>query len=149
MRARVDELAHHHNLRNVIDSWDVADWESRELCYARKAWELVHFLHCDTQDTCISKLDKDRWIALQDALAPIGPSLATIREAYWKEEPDSYDKHLMNLFEKWYKDTFDDETPWLGYEFATSYLQNFWEGADEVLAYLENPDWIVFMIASY
>lgn len=127
-------------------------WKERELFYGRKCWELVYELECDTQNECVSELTLDAWINLQEKLAPIGPSLDRIWDAFYAEDEDydtPQDKYLRNLYMKWYDQTFEDEEPRLGYDFSVGYMNTFWKAADNVLEYLEDPDWEVWMIASY
>ena len=137
---------------DVFRSWSGDDWDKNTLCYGRKSWELVYELRCDTQNECVSELMLDDWINLQEKLAPIGPSLEAIRMAYRADDSDvatAQDRWLINQYTKWYDTCFPDDDPQLGYDWSVGYMQAFWEKADEVLEYLENPDWEVWMIASY
>lgn len=136
---------------DVFRSWSHDDWDKNTLCYGRKSWELVRELRCDIRNECVSELMLDDWINLQDKLAPIGPSLERIHDAYnanWDGNASTEDRWIMNQYEKWYDACFDD-FPTLGYDFSVGYMETFWEKADEVLKYLEDPDWEVWMIASY
>ena len=127
-------------------------WNKRELAYARKAWELVYELGCDTRNECVTELTLEKQINLQDKLAAIGPSLDRIGDAFYAEDKDydtPQDKYLRNLYMKWYDQAFEDEDPRLGYGFSVGYMNTFWKAADKVLKYLEDPNWEVWMIASY
>ena len=138
-------------VRNVINRMNYTEFEACVLAYGRKSWELVHELECDTYRDCLTELTLDSWINLQDKLAPIGPSLERIRLAYYADDNGNTtpeDKWFMNQYMKWYDYNFDTN-PQLGYGFSVGYMQDFWEKADEVLHYLEDPDWEVWMIASY
>ena len=42
------------------------EYNLRELFYARKGWELVYALNCDTNNTCESKLRLEDWINLME-----------------------------------------------------------------------------------
>ena len=53
-----------------------------ELAYARKGWELVYALECDTQNDCFTQLTLDNWVNLMEKMAPIGPYLDEIFDAY-------------------------------------------------------------------
>ena len=153
---RKSEIAQYGSANAFIDfisneGYD-ALWKERELFYGRKCWELVYELGCDTHDECVTELTLEKWIDLQDKLAAIGPSLDRIWEAFYVEDEDyddPQDKHLRNVFMRWYDMTFQDEEPRLGYGFAVSYFKTFWEAADKVVKYLEDPDWEVWMLASY
>ena len=84
-------------------------------------------------------------------LAPIGPSLDSIWDAYHADLNDhatAEDRWLMEQYERWYDGNFDSY-PTLGYDFSVSYMKTFWEKADEVLKYLESEDYEVWMICSY
>ena len=126
--------------------------EDLELAYGRKSWELVHTLGCPVYDPCAGDLTLDAWIDLQEKLANIGPWLEEIRTAF-EAEDKQYDtpryKDLRDKYYEWYDNSFPDETPQLGYDFSVGYMITFWEAADEVLKYLEDPDWEVWMLASY
>lgn len=136
--------------------------EKRELFYGRKSWELVHALNCDTLHDCVSKLELKDWINLMEKIYQIGPFLDRINEAYnvYDKYIDEYDTtaafrkdypeemKLIDMYEKWYEDSFG-EYPRLGYQFSTGYMRTFWEAADEVLEYLESPDYEVWMVANY
>lgn len=136
--------------------------EKRSLAYARKGWELVYALHCDTSGDCISQLKLEDWVDLMDKMAQIGDYFNDIRDAYHTIDAieDDYDTvaelrsaypremKLTETYRIWYNKNFDTP-PTLGYEFSVGYMLNFWEAADEVLKYLEDPDWEVWMIASY
>ena len=128
--------------------WKIAFEKGVEVFYGRKSWELVYFLECDTKDECFSELTLDKWIDLQEALAPIGPSLEEISNAFNTDHPDGHDLYLMRKYKEWYDHTFD-YSPILGYDFSVGYMRTFWEAADTVLKYLEDPEWKVFMFASY
>lgn len=131
----------------------------REVFYARKGWELVNVLNCDTNNSCTSRLEKKDWEALMKDLAPIGPKLKAIAaayETYYNDEGDEDEfKHnyrkeykLIKTYENWYNSTFD-YIPILGYDFSVGYMLNFWEARHKVLKYLDNPDFEIWMVASY
>lgn len=138
------------------------DQEKRELFYARKGWELVYALRCDTQNDCTSKLELEDWVNLMKILSPIGPFLNEINTAYatLEEHWDDFDNiedfknayprehELVDTYEKWFDDNFD-VSPQLGYDFSIGYMINFWEACDNVIEYLKDPDYEVWMIASY
>lgn len=133
--------------------------EERDLFYARKGWELVYALRCDTQNDCISELKLEDWVNLMEILSPIGPYLDEIKKAYSVIE-DPYDEYediakvypreyqLVRTYEIWFDDNFD-MSPQLGYEFSVGYMKNFWEACDNVIEYLEDPNYEVWMVASY
>ena len=153
---RKSEIAQYGSANAFIDfiSNDAHDalWKERELFYGRKCWELVYELGCDTHNECKTELTLEKWIDLQDKLAVIGPSLDRIWEAFYVEDEkydDPQDKYLRNAFMRWYDLTFQDEEPRLGYGFSVGYMNTFWKSADKVLKYLEDPDWEVWMSASY
>lgn len=146
------------------DLWNMPyeDREKRSLAYARKGWELVYALHCDTSGDCISRLKLEDWVDLMDKMAQIGDYFNDIWDAYHTIDAieDDYDTlaelraaypremKLIETYRIWYNKTFDIP-PTLGYEFSVGYMLDFWEAADKVLKYLEDPDWEVWMIASY
>lgn len=146
------------------DLWDMSyeEQQKRELFYGRKSWELVHALNCDTLNDCCTKLKLEDWINLMEKLYKIGPFLDAIAKSYrvYDKYIDEYDTtadfrkdypkemKLIDTYEEWYEDSFD-EYPQLGYEFSIGYMKTFWEAADEVLEYLESPDYEVWMVASY
>lgn len=151
-KMKKSEIAVKGSASEVINSWSNEDFNENELAYGRKCWELVYELGCDTQNDCMTELTLEKWVDLQDKLAAIGPSLDRIWEAFYVEDEDyddPQDKHLRNVFMRWYDMTFQDEEPRLGYGFAVSYFKTFWEAADKVVKYLEDPDWEVWMLASY
>ena len=146
------------------DLWNMSyeDREKRSLAYARKGWELVYALHCDTSGDCISRLKLEDWVDLMDKMAPIGDYFNDICDAYRTIDAveDNYDTlaelrvanpketKLVETYRIWYNKTFDTP-PTLSYEFSVGYMLAFWEAADEVLKYLKDPDWEVWMVASY
>ena len=146
------------------DLWNMSyeDREKRSLAYARKGWELVYALRCNTSGDCISRLKLEDWVDLMDKMAPIGDYFNDICDAYRTIDAveDNYDTlaelraaypketKLVETYRIWYDKTFDTP-PTLGYEFSVGYMLAFWEAADEVLKYLEDPDWEVWMVASY
>ena len=145
------EIAEGKTAKDLIENWDYEDYEKHELAYGRKCWELVYELRCDTQHDCISPLEMKNWIDLQEKLAPIGPSLEAISLAFqseYKEYDTPHEKYLRQQYMKWYDACFDAD-PTLGYDFSVGYMREFWEAADKVLKYLEDPDWEVWMSASY
>lgn len=153
---RKDEIKQHGSANAFLDfiSNDGYDalWKERELFYGRKSWELVYELGCDTQNECETELTLEKWVDLQDKLAAIGPSLDRIWEAFYVEDEeydDPQDKRLRDIYMRWYDMTFQDEEPRLGYGFSVGYMNTFWKAADNVLRYLEDPDWEVWMVASY
>ena len=152
---RKDEIQAYGSANAFLDyicDKDYDLWEERELFYGRKSWELVYELGCDTQNECVSELTLEKWVNLQDKLAAIGPSLDRIWDAFYAEDKDydtPQDKYFRNLYMKWYDQAFEDEEPRLGYGFSVGYMNTFWKAADNVLKYLEDPDWEVWMIASY
>lgn len=147
------------------DYWALpyTEQEERELFYGRKSWELVHFLRCPTDGNCEGELTLERWVALMEALGQLGDTFEDIWDAYylWEERMDAYDYNFMNFwkvhpkeaklietYEIWHKKTFNEE-PWLGYYFSVGYMLTFWKACDEVLKYLEDPEYKVWMSASY
>lgn len=144
--------------RDVL-RFSYGDFMDRELFYGRKSWELVDALQCDTQDTCLSELTLENWVNLMEILSPISPYFDEIHSVYHnlyyvdedfddlKERfPKEY--RLIKMYEEWYDKNFDEE-PVLGYDSSVVYMKTFWEAADKVLDYLENPDYSVWMRASY
>lgn len=141
---------------------DYGLWQAREVFYARKGWELVDALNCDTEDECCSELKLEDWVNLMDKMAPIGDYFNDIIDAYRKTDAIEEDystaeelraaypreMKLIETYRIWYDETFD-MPPITGYEFSVGYMLDFWEAADEVLKYLEDPDWEVWMVASY
>ena len=95
-----------------------------------------------------------------ERLYPISESYDRIREAYAAiertpenefyrmEEIRPKELKLIRLYEDWYNENFDTP-PQLGYEWTLGYFKNFWEAADNVLSYLENPAYEVWQIASF
>ena len=138
--------------RKVIDSWSYEDFTQNELCYGRKCWELVYELGCDTQYDCTTELTFDKWTNFIENLSVIGPFLELIRLAYNADNngnATAQDKWLINQYTKWYDACFPDDDPQLGYDWSVGYMQNFWENAGKVFEYLEDPNWEVWMVASY
>lgn len=147
---------------NDFQKMPYEEQEKRSLAYARKGWELVRALHCDTSGDCVTQLKLEDWVNLMDKMAQIGDYFNDIRDAYHTIDAieDDYDTiaelraaypremKLTEIYRIWYNKNFDTQ-PALGYEFSVGYMLNFWEAADEVLKYLEDPDWEVWMIASY
>jgi len=139
------------------------DSQARELFYGRKSWELVYALNCSTSGDCISELNLNDWVNLMEKLSYMAPYYDEIREAYavLNEHMSEYDDwedfkmdfprevKLVKAYEKWYNTSFDASYPQLGYDFSVGYMQTFWEAADDVLYYLKNPEYKVFMEASY
>ena len=146
------QKGYQENIEKVIHDWSYEKFHENELAYGRKSWELVYELQCDTHNSCISELTLENWINLQEKLAPIGPSLEEIQTAF-RAEDETYDtpqyNYLRKQYYKWYDLSFPDGTPQLGYDFSVSYMRTFWEAADKVLKYLEDPNYEVWMIASY
>lgn len=146
------------------DLWNMSsgERESRELFYARKGWELVYALHCSTEGDCTSQLELKDWVDLMEIFAPIGPFLSEIetafhtidRHCYEYDDAESFKRayprehQLVDTYMEWF-DTNFDVSPQLGYEFSVGYMQNFWEACDNVIEYLEDPDYEVWMVASY
>jgi len=142
------------------DIWNMSYEErnARELFYARKGWELVHALNCSTSGDCTSKLQLEDWVNLMEVISPIAPYFDEIEEAFdaYYEADDLATFRLMNprkaqlvdLYEKWHEHNFDEE-PQLGMDFSVRYMKNFWEAGDRVISYLEDPEYEVWMIASY
>ena len=96
-----------------------------------------------------------------EKMAPIGPYLDEIFDAYHTfENAEEYETLadfekayprkalLIKTYENWFDQSFD-EYPQLGYSFSVGYMNNFWEAADEVIKYLEDPDYEVWMCADY
>ena len=145
------------------DIWNMSYEErnERELFYARKGWELVHALDCSTSGDCTSKLQLEDWVNLMEKMAPIGPYLDEIFDAYHTfENAEEYETLadfekayprealLIKTYENWFDQSFD-EYPQLGYDFSVGYMNSFWAAADEVIKYLEDPDYEVWMRADY
>lgn len=145
--------------KDQIEKWDSDEWDKHELCYARKGWELVYALKCDLREA-VCPVALEDWIDLMERLYPISESYDRIREAYAAiertpenefyrlEEIRPKELKLIRLYEDWYNENFDTP-PQLGYEWTLGYFKNFWEAADNVLSYLENPAYEVWQIASY
>lgn len=141
------------------------DWykwmDNHELCYGRKAWELVHFLNLPTNDMTdplVNKEDWDRFITALNKLLK-GKSIdyfSTLYEEYKLiDKYEQYDKdippHILDdvlRYESWYDTTFD-ETPTLGYDFALNYLKNFYEANNEIQKYFNNDEYEVKAYISY
>ena len=148
------------NLREIFDTESWESLQKRELFYGRKSWELVYALRCDTQHDCISKLELEDWVDLMEILGQIGDYFKDVQDAYkviGEDDWETYDElesrfprevQLIKAYQKWYDMNFDIQ-PTLGYEFSVGYMKNFWEVADKVISYLENPDYEVWMSASY
>ena len=95
-----------------------------------------------------------------EILGQIGDYFKDVQDAYkviGEDDWETYDElesrfprevQLIKAYQKWY-DTNFDISPTLGYEFSVGYMRNFWEAADKVISYLENPDYEVWMSASY
>lgn len=141
--------------------WDYNTFNLHELAYARKGWELVYALECDTQNDCFTQLTLDNWVNLMEKMAPIGPYLDEIFDAYHTfENAEEYETLadfekayprkalLIKTYENWFDQSFD-EYPQLGYDFSVGYMNSFWAAADEVIKYLEDPDYEVWMCADY
>ena len=136
-------------VREQMRNWKLEDLDLHELAYGRKSWELVLFLGCPTSDDCVGELQLETWVDLMERLSWISPYLDEIREAIcFGGIPQKREEELMNLYQEWYDKNFD-EYPTLGYDFSTGYMQTFWEAADTVLQYLEDPDYEVWMEANY
>lgn len=153
-----------HKGETLEDIWAMPyeEQEKREVFYGRKAWELVYALRCDTRDDCCSKLEREDWIKLVEQLHQVGPFLNDIHDAYYiyNKYIDEYETtadfrkdypkemSLIDMYEKWFDENFDIY-PQLGYEFSVGYMKTFWDAVDKVLEYLDNPDYEVWMVASY
>lgn len=138
------------------DLWDLpyAEQEERELFYGRKSWELVYALKCDTREKCYSELKLNDWVDLMEIISPIAPYLDEIASAYRARDNidgplNAREVKLIRTYEKWYNESFDYGEPQLGYGFSVGYMKNFWEAGDRVIKYLEDPEYTVYMFASY
>ena len=91
-----------------------------------------------------------------EKLSSIGPFLEEIWDAYYTldnvddEDIDKYprENQLINAYMRWYNKNFND-APQLGYQFSVGYMLNFWNAADEVIKYLEDPEYEVWMDVDY
>ena len=135
------------------------DFIDNELCYGRKSWELVYALGLSGNEPDLDReITLDEWVGLIEKLVPIGDYLDEIWDAFDKYEnaPEDFgdeiltkrDKMLIATYEKWYNATFDI-SPQLGYFFSVGYMKSFWDAKDEVVKYLEDPDYEVWAYVSY
>ena len=129
--------------------------DNNELAYGRKAWEICYELGAGGSPNGKYELTHDYWDGLMKKIAPIGDKLPEIRQAYYDamiydndEKPTARQKMLIDEYEKWYDDTWD-ETPTLGYDFSVGYMQNFWDARYVVNILLDNPDYDVWVMVSY
>lgn len=133
---------------NSIFNMPYNEFEKRELFYARKGWELVHYLNCDVQHEAISRLDLQDWINLVEILVQVVPVFDDLEKAYDKDIRTPQENELIAAYEEWHKKNFE-EYPQLGYDFSLTYMRNFWDAADKVVKYLVDPNYEVWMLASY
>lgn len=149
-------------LWDLAESMHYSDFEKAyELAYGRKAWELVHMLaNQDEIDQGYGILNKLKWDRLMLVMKPIGEKLNRIHEAFCHETfvdnvpyPELFftddDKKLINEYVLWWRSTFPDSQPTLGFDFSTGYMISFWNAQDEVNHYLEDPEYDVYMDISY
>ena len=145
--------------KDQIEKWSSDEWDKHELCYARKGWELVYELECNLHEA-ICPVTLENWVNLMEKLSSLSEAYDKIRNAYAAIDrtPEGEFYHLdeirpnelrtIHLYEDWYNQNFDTP-PQLGFEFALGYFEAFWDKADEVLKYLEDPAYEVWQIASY
>ena len=147
-------------LRKNEDNLDTMSWkelEAHTLCYARKGWELVYHLGASV-DELYTPLKKETWDSLITAMAPVGPQLKEIWDAFhmYYNTDDDFDEFakwepekakLMKKYQYWYDSTFE-RNPSLGYAFSVSYMIDFWEARDKVKTYLGDPNYEVIMEVS-
>ena len=139
-----------------FNRWNYEDDEKHTLAYARKGWELVYALKGDVRNGGFCQLKLENWIDLMEKLSSIGPFLEEIWDAYYTldnvddEDIDKYprENQLINAYMRWYNKNFND-APQLGYQFSVGYMLNFWNAADEVIKYLEDPEYEVWMDVDY
>lgn len=89
-----------------------------------------------------------------EIISPIAPYLDEIASAYRTRDNidgplNAMEVKLIRTYEKWYNESFDYGEPQLGYGFSVGYMKNFWEAGDKVIKYLEDPEYTVYMFASY
>ena len=131
------------------------EWrEDTELAYGRKAWEICSELGAAGSPNGRYELTHDYWDDLMKKIAPIGDKLPEISVAYYHQVIDDEEKlspeysALIDEYEEWYDATWD-ASPTLGYDFSVGYMRNFWEAKDTVNVLLDNPNYTIWVIASY
>lgn len=121
-------------------------WDTNELCYGRKSWELVHALNLPTDwDGEDPEVSKEDWVNLMKQIEPISKYFDKIEDAYGDsdfEMTDEERKRYIRKFENWYDRTFN-EGPTLGYEFALGYIREFYEANEKVMKYFDDDNYVV------
>lgn len=139
---------------NDINPNDAADkWI--ELAYGRKTWFIWdYFKNLDTttmiKDDQILTITKEAW---EDFVGILDRNRERIFDyVIFKEEEKKVsfaEAQIQDMvFQEWYDDTFDT-TPTLGYEWDACAMFQWLEANSEVRKYLNDPNYIVILEASY
>ena len=139
---------------NDINPNDAADkWI--ELAYGRKTWFIWdYFKSLDTttmiKDDQILTITKEAW---EDFVGILDRNRERIFDyVIFKEEEKKVsfaEAQIQDMvFQEWYDDTFDT-TPTLGYEWDACAMFQWLEANSEVRKYLNDPNYIVILEASY
>ena len=148
------------DINNPIN-FDEINWKdfekTYELCYGRKAWELVHALNLPVDlDEINPEVEEEDWVNLIESMKPIADKFDAIADAYKKEihyeERGEVPRDITDLmveYEVWYDKTFDVLGPTLGYEFSLGYMKEFYEANEKVMECFNDPNKVVRAIISY
>lgn len=117
-----------------------------KLLYARKSWELVDALNASTT-ALYSPVSRKDFESLIEKLTVFYRYYDMIIDAYEKENPNAYERIMLEEFESWYDKSFS-EYPQLGFPFEIRTYQNWVEEADKVFAAFENPNLKVWQLVS-
>lgn len=139
---------------NDINPDDAADkWI--ELAYGRKTWFIWdYFKNLDTttmiKDDQILTITKEAW---EDFVGILDRNRERIFDyVIFKEEEKRVsfaEAQIQDMvFQEWYDDTFDT-TPTLGYDWDACAMFQWLEANSEVQKYLNDPNYIVILEASY
>ena len=141
------------NPDDAVDKWI-------ELAYGRKTWFIWdYFKNLDTtimvKDDQILTITKEAW---EDFIGILDRNRERIFDYVTFKEKIEYttptEESLLqerikdSLFQQWYDDTFDT-TPTLGYEWDARAMLRWLEVNSEVRKYLNDPNYIVILEASY
>ena len=136
------------NPNDAVDKWI-------ELAYGRKTWFIWdYFKNLDTttmiKDDQILTITKEAW---EDFVGILDQNRERIFDyVIFKEEEKKVsfaEAQIQDMvFQEWYDDTFDT-TPTLGYEWDACAMFQWLEANSEVRKYLNDPNYIVILEASY
>lgn len=145
--------------RNDDKPWEYS--EEDQLAYGRKSWELVRMFGTPTDGDCCGPLDRDAYFEFIKAVEKFGAAkiqkyreLSNEIDDNYLEFQDAFDSEsstnedvkaelkkkyeefirLNDSYEQWWKKTFNDYQPTLGFEFSTGYILDFYEARHKITA---------------